>query len=76
MRTKQILSITFRHFQLSKSMCTIKEGKTRFIIVWRQNVNPEGKIVGVGCFAQQKYTYQKRVPGAGMKKRIRELNRK
>jgi hypothetical protein len=85
--TKQnpkMLSIKKKDVQLFKFIFSVKEGEIRFTVVWHQIVNSVGKIEGIGHFAQQNSSRadqksvhrRRRVPGAGMKKRILDSNRK
>ena len=47
-----------------------------FAIEWRQNVNKNEKVVGIGFFNKQKRLYKKMGYGDAMYRRIVELGKK
>lgn len=76
-----MLSFKKKGVQLFKFMFRIKEGESRFSVVWYQTVNSVGTIGGIGYFVQQnssladqKTIRRRRTPGVGMKARILALN--
>lgn len=58
--------------ELSQTVLFIKDRTSAFYIIWQQYVDMNGRIIGLGNFAQRE---RKRQCGMGMAKRIQKLRK-